>query len=179
VEEMLEVALMADGVPSHALYPLDVDRAFRSLDKIKPYVVKFVKQTQQTISLVQTDEVDFSYTTAARVGGAKLSGIPLAFQTKQPFITPNYLGIPRGSSRKAEAMQLLQYFMKPEIQVALANELPGFGVNSKIAMSMLSPDLKKALPDISNPDTAFANMDWWAGNFETVSKRWNEWMLAK
>lgn len=34
----LEIALLADGVDPQHLYPLDVDRAFRSLDKIKKYV---------------------------------------------------------------------------------------------------------------------------------------------
>ncbi|TKB33897.1 MAG: extracellular solute-binding protein, partial [Mesorhizobium sp.] len=33
-----EEALLADGVPADALYPLDIDRAFASLDKIKPYI---------------------------------------------------------------------------------------------------------------------------------------------
>ncbi len=32
---------MADGVAPEKLYPLDLDRVFRSLDKIKPSIVKF------------------------------------------------------------------------------------------------------------------------------------------
>ena len=50
-DENLELALMADGVPAKQLYPLDVDRAFRSLDRIKPYVAKWIPETPQTISL--------------------------------------------------------------------------------------------------------------------------------
>ena len=33
---ILEFALIADGVPKDKLYPLDVPRAFKSLDRIKP-----------------------------------------------------------------------------------------------------------------------------------------------
>ena len=32
----LEAALMADGVAPDKLYPLDVDRAFKKLEEIKP-----------------------------------------------------------------------------------------------------------------------------------------------
>jgi len=34
----LEFALMADGIAPEKLYPLDVDRAFRKLDQIKPHI---------------------------------------------------------------------------------------------------------------------------------------------
>ena len=29
---------MADGVPWDKVYPMDIDRAFKSLDRIKPHV---------------------------------------------------------------------------------------------------------------------------------------------
>ncbi len=35
---LLEVALMADGVPRDKIYPIDVDRAYAKLDQIKPHV---------------------------------------------------------------------------------------------------------------------------------------------
>lgn len=35
---VLEIALIADGVPAARLYPLDIDRAFRRLAEIRPYV---------------------------------------------------------------------------------------------------------------------------------------------
>ena len=35
-QAMYELALMADGVPMDKLYPLDVDRAFKKLEEIKP-----------------------------------------------------------------------------------------------------------------------------------------------
>src|SRR4051812_6357179 len=37
----LEFALLADGVPADKLYPLDVDRAFASLTRIRPHIAKF------------------------------------------------------------------------------------------------------------------------------------------
>ena len=34
----LEFALLADGVPKDKLYPVDIDRAFKKLDQIKPHI---------------------------------------------------------------------------------------------------------------------------------------------
>src|ERR1035437_10116667 len=55
--DTLEEALMADGVPIDKLYPLDVDRAFRSLDKIKPQVAWWTSGAQSA-QLIQSGEVD-------------------------------------------------------------------------------------------------------------------------
>jgi putative spermidine/putrescine transport system substrate-binding protein len=35
----LEAALIADGVPTDKLYPIDVDRAFKKLEQLKPHVL--------------------------------------------------------------------------------------------------------------------------------------------
>ena len=37
----LEFALIADGVPMDKVFPIDIDRAFKSLSRIKPYIKKF------------------------------------------------------------------------------------------------------------------------------------------
>ena len=37
----LEIALIADGVPMDKIYPIDIERAFKSLSRIKPAVPKF------------------------------------------------------------------------------------------------------------------------------------------
>ena len=37
----LEFALIADGVPMDKVFPIDIDRAFKSLSRIKPHIKKF------------------------------------------------------------------------------------------------------------------------------------------
>jgi putative spermidine/putrescine transport system substrate-binding protein len=55
-QKTLEIALMAEAVAQERLYPLDVDRAFRLLDRIKPFVRKWITETAQTITLMQTKD---------------------------------------------------------------------------------------------------------------------------
>jgi len=83
----MEMALLADGVAPKDIYPLDVDRAFKVLNRIKSSVV-WARQTPQLISLLQSGEADFSYAYPNRVkatnepGGGK----PLAFSFEQNLL---------------------------------------------------------------------------------------------
>ena len=54
----LEIALMADGVPADKLYPLDVDRAFKKLEEIKPHITVWWTSGAQSAQLLNDGEVD-------------------------------------------------------------------------------------------------------------------------
>jgi putative spermidine/putrescine transport system substrate-binding protein len=54
----LEAALMADGVAPDKLYPLDVDRAFKKLEEIKPYITVWWTSGAQSAQLLNDGEVD-------------------------------------------------------------------------------------------------------------------------
>jgi putative spermidine/putrescine transport system substrate-binding protein len=56
----LEFALVADGVPPEELYPLDVDRAFQVLDRIKPHVKVWWTSGAQPVQLLTDKEVDMT-----------------------------------------------------------------------------------------------------------------------
>ncbi len=178
VEESLEIALMADSVSPKQLYPLDVDRAFRALDRIKPHVTKFIVQTPQTISLVQSGEIDLSYTYAGRVAAAQADGISLDYVSGQPLVVPNYIGVTKGSKRRTAGMQLLSYFMRPDLQAAYNNAMPGNGVNARAAIPMLTGKSASLQPKFDDPDCALSDMEWWADNYPALSRRWKEWLLA-
>ena len=53
----LEVALMAAGVPKDKVYPIDIDKAFASLAKIKPHVDKWWTAGAQPAQLLNDNEV--------------------------------------------------------------------------------------------------------------------------
>src|SRR5262249_1097942 len=49
-------ALLADGVPREKLYPLDLDRAFRKLDEIKPHIKVWWREGNQSQQLLRDGE---------------------------------------------------------------------------------------------------------------------------
>jgi len=176
-DENLEMALMADGVPAKDLYPLDVDRAFKSLDRIKPHVAKWIAETPQTISLIQSNEIDFVFTYSGRVQAARKQNISIAYVYSANIVTPAYTCVAKGARDKAAAMKLTSYFAHPERQAMFCNTL-GYTPTKRAAMKLLTPDTLAQQPNLDDPKTCVTNINWWADNFVEVNKRFKEWLLT-
>lgn len=174
----VEMALLADGLTPKQIYPLDLDRAFRSLDRIKSSIV-WSNTTPQDISLLQSGEADFGITNVNRVitttepGG----GVPLECSFDQVLIGTNTLAILKGAPNQENAMKLIAFYLRPDVQAKLCNlvaEVP----NSKKAISMLSPDVKKWQPDPNNPNNLLIDDRYWADHYEAINRRFQEWRLS-
>ncbi len=175
--EMLEVALLADGVSPKELYPLDLDRAFRSLDKIKPAVRKWFDQTGQMITLIQQGEADFTYAYTNRVRAARAGGISIDMSFDQLVNAVAYYAVIKGSPRKEAAMKFLAFVAQPKQQAAIGEYLsvtPAFSVSD----DLLSEEAKKWRVDVSDPNSIILNDEYWGDKFEDVNKRFKEWILT-
>src|SRR4051812_44802683 len=73
--QSLEFALIADGVPKDKLYPLDIPRAFKSLDRLKPVVKVWWPNVTQAGVLFKSGEIVMSPWT--RGADATRGGEPL------------------------------------------------------------------------------------------------------
>lgn len=176
-DENLELALMADGVPAKKLYPLDVDRAFRSLDRIKPHVAKWIVETPQTISLLQSNEIDFVFTYSGRVQAARKQGVSIAYVYDANIVTPAYTCVAKGTRNKSAAMKLASYFAKPERQAQFCNIL-GYSPIKRSAIKLLTPETLAQQPKLDDPKTAVTDIKWWADNFVDVNKRFKDWLIT-
>ncbi|MGY8638479.1 ABC transporter substrate-binding protein [Bradyrhizobium sp. 14AA] len=176
--ETLEIALLADGVPPDQLYPLDVDRAFRSLDRIKPHIAHWVEQTPQTGALVKTGEVDFSYTYPGIMLAAQNPAKSLRFSFKQNLLFFNYLSVMKNAPNKANAVKYLQFVLRPDRQSALANAYFGIVPSSRAAVQSLTSEARKWQPDLDNKMNVKLNDNWWSDHFDQVTQRFKEWQLS-
>ncbi|MCC8984545.1 extracellular solute-binding protein [Bradyrhizobium acaciae] len=177
--ETLEAALLGDGVAPHKIYPLDLDRAFKVLDRIKPSIASWTAATPQTYSLLQAGEVAFSYTYANRAKATNEpgGGTPVAFSFEQNLLSPDPLVVLKGAPNKENAMKYLAYYMRPDVLVRQCN-LTASVPNSKKAMSMLSAETRKWMPDMNNPNNLILDGAYWADNLDAVSRRFKEWILT-
>ncbi|MCC7047439.1 MAG: ABC transporter substrate-binding protein [Alphaproteobacteria bacterium] len=177
VAETLDIALLADGIPPDKLYPLDVERGFKVLERIKPHVKKWIAETPQTISLLQNNEIDYSYTYNGRVRAAQADGVSIEFSFAQTINALNYLTVLKGSPRREAAMKLVAFTLRPDRAAAFADIL-GYTPTVRKAMSLVSAETKKWLPDMQNPRNCVMNDKWWQANFTALQKRFSEWLLT-
>ncbi|MGV2019325.1 ABC transporter substrate-binding protein [Agrobacterium sp. 22-223-1] len=177
VSETLELALLADGVSPADLYPLDVDRAFVALDKIKPRVAKWIDQTPQTISLLTSGEIDYSYTYNGRVATAKKEGLSVEFSTDQALLLTQYYSVLKGSKKREQAMHYIEFACRPETQANLAKAYASVPVRPGV-LETLPQDVRAVLPNPADPKIVLLKEEFWADQFLELDRRFKEWLLS-
>jgi putative spermidine/putrescine transport system substrate-binding protein len=171
----LEFALIADGVPKEKLYPLDVDRAFKSLDRIKSKVVWW-SQMSQPGPLLKSGEV--KVTPWVRSISFMLSGEPIGISYEGAALTFEAWVVPKGTKNAANAMKFINFALQPKNQAELTKYI-AYGPTHSDAMQFVDPKVKPYLS--SNPENAAKGFllsgDYWGPNLAKLTERWNEWQL--
>jgi putative spermidine/putrescine transport system substrate-binding protein len=176
--QTLEIALMADGVPKDKLYPLDLERALKSLDKLKSQIFWWNSGAQSAQVLIDGD-LAAGMAWNGRVYDPKLAGAPIDFHFNQALLVADSLVVPRGAKNKKASMDFIAFAMQPEQQAAFSAAIPYGPVNQK-ALPLVAKDRLAILPSSSGNLAlgSFQNFDWWAENGAKVGDRFNEWMLS-
>jgi putative spermidine/putrescine transport system substrate-binding protein len=177
----LEIALLADGVPLAEVYDggkLDVDRAFTSLDRIKPHITVWWTSGQQPIQLLSDGEVDLAAAFGARIYNAQhKDGLPVSMSWEQGLIDVEYWGILRGAKNPNLSIEFINFASRPDRQAAFSSLIP-LGPVNKQAFRFLSPELASELN--THPENfskqLILNAKFWAENEESIRDRFNKWL---
>jgi putative spermidine/putrescine transport system substrate-binding protein len=175
----LEFALLADGANPAALYPLDIDRAFRKLDEIRPYIKVWWKEGQQPVQLLSGNDVQLSTAYNGRVSKAQSDGEPVAIEWNGGMLEPEYFVIPKGAPNKQQANELIGFSTRAEQQQKFVRMIP-YGPTNLGAMNALPDDVLKQLPDskFNLAGQFLMNGVWWGQHYDELLKRWNEWKIG-
>jgi putative spermidine/putrescine transport system substrate-binding protein len=177
VNDTLEMAAMGSGVAPSEVFPIDVERAFKALDRIKPHVSHMISATSQTVSLIQQNETDFTFTYTNRVKKMQDAGVPMDFSFKQNICGIAWTGMLRGSKNHDASMQFLNFMLEADRQAELANLSYSAPTNAD-GMPMVDPAVRKWLPDVASKNNCFTDAEWWSKNLEPLTIRYKEWMLT-
>lgn len=173
----LPAALLADGVPPDQLYPIDIDRAFKSLEKIKDHVAVWTTSGAQPPQLLRDNEVQYAAPYSGRVAG--LEGISYDFN--QGLLGISYFVVPKGvdPEQKKIAMKLLHEFTLAENQAKAANVVSYTGPSPALD-ALLPKDRLGEFPTArKNKDRQILpNTTYWFENAEMVEQRWQEFKLG-
>ena len=178
----LEIALLADGVAPGDVYRTlrtddGVDRAFRKLDQIKPYVMWWTPATPAAQMLGSGDVLlssadNVSVTLANRDHhrhfGLQWSG---SLYSVQSWI------IMKGSPKSAEALRLLAFAGDAARQAVFASAVP-YGPVAKGATDQLAPDVLAVCPTAPGNMQAALHLDeqFWRDNGDRLNQRFEAWL---
>ena len=175
----VQFALVADGVPVDKVFPLDVDRAFRKLDQIKPHIKVWWTQGNQSQQLLRDGEVDMIVMWNARASELQQQGHPVELVWPGATITTTMWGVAKGASNRKPAWEFLQFAVQPKPQADFANKLY-YGPTNPEAFKYISPEVSRQLPTYPEnvkvaikPDTVAE-----ADQTARIQERFTQWLAS-
>ena len=180
-----EQALMADGVPMDKLYPIDIERAIRSLNKIRPHIVKWWKEGAEVQQMFADRFVDLGMAYDGRIGNLKKKKLPVEIEWNQGHLQLDYWAIPKGAPNIKAAQKFIAFATLAKQQAEFCKLIP-YGPTNKGAFNYLTAEYAKQIP--THPDNFkkqfIQNNKWYSEvgpdgktNVEKMIERWNKWML--
>ena len=174
----LEAALIADGVAPKELYPLDINRAYNSLSKIRNSVVKWWEAGAQPAQMLTDKEAVMVVIWNGRMKALQDQKIPVAPVWKEGMFLTDVWAIPKGAPNRENA-QKFSAFITMAIPQARLSKLINYGSVNNKSIDYMTPEEKKDLvtaPEIQS-QLFTEDVQWWADNLDKVLAQWNEWIL--
>jgi putative spermidine/putrescine transport system substrate-binding protein len=170
-----EAALKADGVKDSEFYPIDVDRGFRSLDRIKPHVKTWYTDNSLAQQLMAQEEVDLIAIVNGRATESILNAhVPFEIVWNEAICSGTGQGwlAPIGCPNPKGAMKFLDIVGRAEFQ-AVFSRLLYYGPQNPKAYDLLAPDVARLLPTYPDNEKLahMVNYAWWADNLAPVQRR--------
>ncbi|GLY70371.1 ABC transporter substrate-binding protein [Amycolatopsis taiwanensis] len=172
----METALLASGVPADKLYPLDYDRAFATLDKIRPNLKFYDTGAQQTQAL-QSGEIDMMLAWPGRAYDAAKSGANLGVVFNQPLKYFDVVTIVKGAQHQDQAYALINALIGQKNQQAVVDRIP-YGPVTSQAHQTNNADIDAFVSNDTKAKgtTVIRDNAWWAENLDEATQRWTKWV---
>ncbi|MGX7876068.1 ABC transporter substrate-binding protein [Mesorhizobium sp. ORM6] len=174
--ETLSVAALASGLPIDKVYPVDVDGALKSVDKIRGHVDAWWTSGAQAMQLVKDGEVDMASIWNGRAGTLRKAGAPVSFSFDQGVLTADCMVIPKGAKNKAAAMKALAMFVSPQLQANLPLYVDNGPVNEKAFETGKIP-LERIKDINSSPENVkkqvLQDAEFWRDNLVEATEKFN------
>jgi putative spermidine/putrescine transport system substrate-binding protein len=176
---VLEAALMADGVAPDKLYPLDEDRAFKMLDKLRPHIRVFhnTQSSEQAKQLLMQNEVSMMLTWSTDFIAEHLAGKPVNVIYNQGFYFSPSVGIAKGSKYVKQAHAFLNLFFDPDAELNFIRAWP---------TSPAVPDVINRMTDQERQAVAISHLnemvhlgrDYYLANDARLQQKYDSWRVG-
>jgi putative spermidine/putrescine transport system substrate-binding protein len=176
---VIEAALLADGVACEDLYPLDLDRAFKKLDELRPHVL-FWDSFGQGMQFLAQDAVSMTLAGNPRVSVLKKQDLPVDQTWNEAMHLPwTGMAIPKDAPNPDAAFALVDLMSQPEYQAEFARDTY-FGPTNSKALELLDEGTLAELPNTPERLDMACQIDPLAASkqIDEYTRRYTEW-LAK
>ena len=178
----LEVALMADGVPAAEVYrtlrtEAGVERAFRKLEQLRPYIVWWQDEVEAARLLASGEVLMTSAPSAGIAEAIRQDGRGFALQWAGALTSVVALAIVRGTPHAPDALRLLRFAGEAPVQGALAART-ALGPLARGALDGMAPEILALLPSTPAALAAALPIDeaFWRDHQAKLAQRFDAWL---
>jgi len=175
----LAFALLADGVPMDKLYPMDLDRAFKKMNEIKPHVKVWWTQGNQSQQLIRDGEVDMIAMWNARAQLMIDNGEPLHMVWNETHLEGGCVYVLKGTPRAKYAFQYMDFCAQAKPQAEFCNRL-NYGSPNPEALKYMSKEAIAKSP--TSPEHIeqgyFADLEWLQPRVAALKERFAQWLAS-
>ena len=181
--DTIEVALMADGIEAGKEYDWlrehGYDRAFSSLDKIKPDIDIWWTGGAQTSQLLATGEVDICPTWNGRAQAAIDGGAPVTISWNQGIYGYEGWAILKGTPNLDAAREFVTFCASAKTQ-ALQSPFIAYGPVNPNAYQYIDKERAKVLSTNPAflPEQHPIDMEFWGKEKDKASELFNAWLIG-
>ncbi|KAA2212965.1 extracellular solute-binding protein [Teichococcus oryzae] len=172
-------ALMADGVPRDKLFPMDLDRAYRKLDALKPHVAAWWKSGDNSMQIMRGGDAVMTMAYSSRA-------VPLAKSGEFDFTWNGAIrdvgnwAVLKGGPNTQNALRFLDFFVQDAKEHVAFSEKVSFDSNNREAPSLVPEAERRFRP--SWPENweklVIADYAWVAEHRAAMRERWVSWLTA-
>lgn len=178
--DTIEEALLADGALPSEVYPCDLNRAFRSLDRIKSHIAVWWQSAPEAEHLLKSGEVELIPAFHASALSAIAADAPVAFSWDQQIYGYDSLAILKGAPNADLCRQFIQFASDPKRQALLVPY--GIGPTQPAVLRPGYIDLKYAKLIPTYPDNIKKGLPsnglYWMTHQHAVIERFHQWMIS-
>ena len=178
-QAMLELALMADGVPADKLYPLDVERGFRKIASIKDQLLTWTTGAQSQ-ALLRDGEVAMGWLWHTRANLLKRdTDGRIDWTFRGGLLQPGLWTVPKGNPAGKQAMVAIASMQAPAGQVSLLAAM-GNGPANPAAQAEVPAALEAVNPSSPANAAVQASIDaaWYRDHHGATLRRFVDMLAA-
>ncbi len=175
---VMAAALLADGVSRDKLFPLDVDRALKKLDEVRPAVSIWWKTGDQSVQGFRNGDYALGQIWLTRAKAMQNEGLPIGWSYKASFLVGDRIALIKGAPHHDNALKLIAFWLNSPQAQAKACAILSCTPPSTDAVALIPENVRKLMPSAEDVRDYIVvpNADWINANAAMLLQRWNNWL---
>ena len=177
----LTMAALANGASPTHIFPINIDQAFNTLNRIKPSIKVFYQSGDQSEQLFRTGEVSMGLLWNGRAYDLQkhpVTHLKLATSWDGATYEPSVEVALKGAPNLQAAYDYLEWIAAHPGIAAKYSDLTTYGFASHAALAKVAPGLRKWLPEspANMAQQVSPDYSWYVAHLPEITSKWNDFI---